>query len=716
MRWHSKWLFLGGCVLTATIVSHARRSEASQYFDDQRGEYTARMSTQNTFQHNDLNSIDWVQWRNELRFDLKYDLIEQGKGESWGPIKAFKFNILYRARMDPVYLLRDSFKRRDYNRGDFEFPEGKTPREMFVDMGFGGALSDLSLRIGKQQVVWGEADLFRSIDVVNPLDLRQNGFVGEDFADFRQPLWIAKALYNLGNIASFWNEAGMEVFFSPNSRPEANQSNILIGETYKIHVNQSVPGGSFNRNMSLPFSQVRQPWEFLRVGADWQDSPAVVQNADGTLSDFMYRIKNDVSSSELSTSAMMAGVRLLGTTFGNAYFTLNYLFKRSDGASASAISSQIFDASKPGTGAVLPSVLGRAVAAAGSPDLNGNGIPDGQEQQILNCLRSKGTPNNEGELILDPRAVNPGFTGNWHGSVYSDPAHPELATGAQAGHFGVPAGANVLAKDHLAYTPVLPVGGDGLVHSSACLDIPVFHPWTHIIGMTATYNDYDFTGLVFRLEQSYSTKEPRQLSNASPERLIAQKTAATRCAAGDSAACASLAPGPNTRLAVPTERDFETRAKRYTGVWRSMVGADYLRAIAPQFGHSMSNEVLRSLLTDQWFFTFQFLNEYDSHADHVDNSASFSNRYQTWNPFFTLSGTGFFLHQTFRPTWAVAADASDKFTPLFYVQGAYFLTPKLEMRLGEILYAGSRRNEDPGGLHYYADRDTLYIRFTYFLA
>ena len=50
----------------------------------------------------------------------------------------------------------------------------------------------------------------------------------------------------------------------------------------------------------------------------------------------MYRIKNDVPPSELSWDAMMAGVRLLGTTYGNAYFTLNYLFKRTDGAIAEA--------------------------------------------------------------------------------------------------------------------------------------------------------------------------------------------------------------------------------------------------------------------------------------------------------------------------------------------------------------------------------------------
>jgi Protein of unknown function (DUF1302) len=116
-----------------------------------------------------------LQWLNEVRFDLKYDLIAPGSGESWGPVKTLRFNMLYRGRFDPVYLIRDSYQRRDYDRGDFEFPEGKTPRELFFDIGFNGALHDLSLRIGKQQVVWGEADLFRSLDVVNPLDIRHNG-------------------------------------------------------------------------------------------------------------------------------------------------------------------------------------------------------------------------------------------------------------------------------------------------------------------------------------------------------------------------------------------------------------------------------------------------------------------------------------------------------------------------------------------------------------
>jgi hypothetical protein len=31
--------------------------------------------------------------------------------------------------------------------------------------------------------------------------------------------------------------------------------------------------------------------------------------------------------------------------------------------------------------------------------------------------------------------------------------------------------------------------------------------WSHVMGFTATYNDFDYTGAVFRLEESLSTKE-----------------------------------------------------------------------------------------------------------------------------------------------------------------------------------------------------------------
>jgi len=181
------------------------------------------------------------------------------------------------------------------------------------------------------------------------------------------------------------------------------------------------------------------------------------------------------------------------------------------------------------------------------------------------------------------------------------------------------------------------------------------------MGMTMTYNDYEYTGLVFRLEQSYSTKEPRQLSASSPERLGAQKKAAAQCAAGDSAACASLAPGPNTRLAVFTERDFETRLKRYTGY-----GEACRLRLPPRSGAAVRPRHL------QRGRSFAFDRPVVLHVP-VPERVRFARRSRgqlgvvleplsDWNPFFTVSGSGFFLHQTFSPIWAVALDASDKLT------------------------------------------------------
>ncbi|MBI4538627.1 MAG: hypothetical protein HY704_03845 [Gemmatimonadetes bacterium] len=37
--------------------------------------FRASLSTQNTFQHDSTESFDWVQWRNEVRLELKYRLL-----------------------------------------------------------------------------------------------------------------------------------------------------------------------------------------------------------------------------------------------------------------------------------------------------------------------------------------------------------------------------------------------------------------------------------------------------------------------------------------------------------------------------------------------------------------------------------------------------------------------------------------------------------------
>ncbi|MGH7820325.1 MAG: hypothetical protein ACREQ9_11160, partial [Candidatus Binatia bacterium] len=98
---------LSGLALILLLLVAAVAAEATTYFDEQRGEIQARLATQNTFQHNGTNAINWVQFRNEIRFDLKYQLIPPG--EEIGILKNANFNLLYRGRYDPVFDIRDDY-------------------------------------------------------------------------------------------------------------------------------------------------------------------------------------------------------------------------------------------------------------------------------------------------------------------------------------------------------------------------------------------------------------------------------------------------------------------------------------------------------------------------------------------------------------------------------------------------------------------------------
>lgn len=71
-------------------------------------------------------------------------------------------------------------------------------REAYVDL----TLRDvpLNLRIGRQQVVWGEADQFRLADIWNPLDVSWRFPIGDTFDEFRVPLWLVKGLWKFGSV------------------------------------------------------------------------------------------------------------------------------------------------------------------------------------------------------------------------------------------------------------------------------------------------------------------------------------------------------------------------------------------------------------------------------------------------------------------------------------------------------------------------------------
>ncbi|MHA7816407.1 MAG: AMIN domain-containing protein [Pseudohaliea sp.] len=69
-------------------------------------------------------------------------------------------------------------------------------RELYLDFRTG----DTGWRLGKQQVVWGQADGLKVLDVVNPQSFRE--FILDDFDNSRIPLWMANITHPVGEAAT----------------------------------------------------------------------------------------------------------------------------------------------------------------------------------------------------------------------------------------------------------------------------------------------------------------------------------------------------------------------------------------------------------------------------------------------------------------------------------------------------------------------------------
>jgi hypothetical protein len=72
-------------------------------------------------------------------------------------------------------------------------------REFYLNAAIpiGDSGHEIALRIGRQQVVWGRTDLFRVLDVVNPIDFSRENLYAE-FEDSRIPQWMINAEYRVG--------------------------------------------------------------------------------------------------------------------------------------------------------------------------------------------------------------------------------------------------------------------------------------------------------------------------------------------------------------------------------------------------------------------------------------------------------------------------------------------------------------------------------------
>jgi hypothetical protein len=251
---------------------------------------------------------------------------------------------------------------------------------------------------------------------------------------------------------------------------------------------------------------------------------------------------------------------------------------------------------------------------------------------------------------------------------------------------------------------------------TACLSALQEHWWTHVVGFTATYNDFEYTGAMIRLEQSWSSKE------------IMRK----------------LPGGFGANIFKPFERKhFRNNFDEFTRVWRSMVGFDLVRGLGffryiPGIHHSFYDQLW--FLSGQWLVENYWDNIANNFCQNVDNEGTgvteeearafraanpgqrvYSNprcRRYRWNHLFTfvVATNGLFAGRAeTRNAIAYEPRAQHYF---LYTQNWWRQVMgynNLELSFGLIWIPSSRLDISWASISHYAARDQLWFELTYYL-
>ena len=685
-----------------------------------------------TFHTNGGKDFNWVQWRNEVFGWFVYDdLVKNGRllDTIEVPfIKGATFNARYRFRADPIYSIRKHYRNLydSEERESMIFPENGL-RDAFVDLDFGHVgPGRLSVRIGNQQIVWGESDLFRSIDIVNPLRIDQNQAVGEKFDEFRSPSWAVKFLYDVGNVGSWFSGVGIEAFWNPRFR--TGVSDLLLESAWDIPYN--IEGCLDERNQAIAYDRVRcadarsasgervfQPRRPNWIGSRRVRNPwslfAAGTNPRNVTPDhvcFTQRCSPDVSGDRASLipnlrhgqfqrdlggafgKAQAVGMRVSGSSIWGIDFSLIYMFLPS-GPTGSFDYSTFTDKATKGLRSDIYYGDADTAASMGFP------TPSGSFAEGLRRCLSDGGKNNETKSKDRGAGVATILVGaDLLG--YNDPQR--FNSNNRNGALG--ADGNPLPGRHNSARP--PV--------TFCLPAQHNYFWTHVIGFTLTYNDFDYTGAVFRAEQSFTTKELMRALPAGAGRRFGE---------------------------VIDDRTFENDIDKYTGVWRSMVGFDLFQSLqffkyVPFLHHSFHQQAW--FISGQWLMENYWNNVANNLCLNVDNGGNglteeeaaaetaagfpaYSNpgcQRHRWNHLFTLSASNQGLFGSrLEMRNAIVFEPRDQQHLLFsqWWWRNVFGNPALELSAGVAWYTGSGMGEGWSGLHNFADRDQLWLEWTYYL-
>jgi hypothetical protein len=202
-------------------------------------------------------------------------------------------------------------------------------REAYIDLNRAGVPEDWgtagkvlehvlpnSARLGRQQVIWGESDQFRLMDVINPLDTTWH-LQQEEWDKIRIPLWLLKFIWDFGDLGPISN-AFAEVVWNPGDFQPGNKVEFLPAP-WAVPIANPVRAGQI---------QVADP-----------NSPASALTPIFNLQGTSFR-KGDFHRDPADASDI--GVRFHGVTdlplvnMQGFEFTANYLYARGRGIGAVA--------------------------------------------------------------------------------------------------------------------------------------------------------------------------------------------------------------------------------------------------------------------------------------------------------------------------------------------------------------------------------------------
>jgi len=273
---------------------------------------SGNLQTQQIFRHPEPDKWSIIQQRNVARVRLEYDWIKEGRafGHLAVPwIQRAHFVALYRGVYDSVYDFQPGPRQEAFPYRGWAGRDGKLSdlsqgaahalrfesifREAYSDIDF--AALPLTLRLGRQMVVWGESDNLRMLDRTNALDATwHGGGLGmETWDDLRIPYWTIKGIYSFGKIGPLV-DVFLEAYWIPGHWVPAKLG-FLPGRPWSVPTPNPFAGSPTGGNFKLLNGTV-----FGRHG-DYEQSPG---------------------------DNSQTGVRVGATTPQGLTLTLNYLYQR----------------------------------------------------------------------------------------------------------------------------------------------------------------------------------------------------------------------------------------------------------------------------------------------------------------------------------------------------------------------------------------------------